>query len=392
MAALDNVVRRSGMSVSDDERLEMVTSYYVAAQRYVRAVSDAVTRANTIHQEVERWRRTDDGRRDGQAEPDLISGRDKWLGEGVRSMTEARINLTALSTATRAVPNPTSAEARHARASLIQALRLYIRCARQVRNLLSDLGGKFGKNYARGGFYETRRTAMEIASLKRLVDSAGMRFETAARIMDREGCDTRLVEPQLILKPHSSDPSTTIEVPNAQGDGTDESRRQGGEHECLGERTEIDRLNCPAPSSDSAGDAEPLPVFAHFGSGASVGRRDMAQKSLLQQMEEIASRVRLLEREKAEAVARIQVLESENRNAVVKTRALEREVGELAAIITQAGDKADEILKIGANDENSQPPAVSVPKESKFREQLGEFSADPQREPKEGSVRPWRSE
>ena len=118
----------------------------------------------------------------------------------------------------------------------------------------------------------------------------------------------------------------------------------------------------------------------------------MAQKSLLQQMEEIASRVRLLEREKAEAIARIQVLESENRDVVAKTRALEREVGELAAIITQAGDRADEILKIVADDETSQPPAVNVPRKSTFREQLGEFSADTRREPKERSSRPWRSD
>ena len=135
MAALDYVMRRSGKSVSDDEWLKGVHSSYVAALPFVRAVNDAVTRANTIHQEVERWLRTDDGRGEEQARPDLTSGREKWLGEGVRSMAEARMNLTALSTATRAVPTPTSAEARHARASLIQALRLYIRCARQARNL-----------------------------------------------------------------------------------------------------------------------------------------------------------------------------------------------------------------------------------------------------------------
>jgi hypothetical protein len=297
-------------------------------------------------------------------------------------MAEARMNLTALSTATRAVPTPTSAEARHARASLIQALRLYIRCARQARNLLSDLGGKFGKNYARGGFYETRRTAMEIASLKRLVDSAGRHFETAAGFMDGEGCDTLLPEPQPILKPYSPDPCATIAVPSAQGDKTDESCRQGGEHEHLDERVVIDSLNCPALSSDSAWGAEPQPAPSHLSSGALLERRDMAQKSLLQQMEEIASRVRLLEREKAEAVARIQVLESENRDVVAKTRALERAVGELAAIITQAGDRADEILKIGADHEISQPPAVNVPKESTFRERLGGISADPQKQPK----------
>jgi len=380
MAALDHVMRRSGKSVSDDKWLKEVHSSYVAALPFVRAVNDAVTTANAIHQEVDLWLRADDRHGEEQVGPDLISGRDKWLGEGVRSMAEARMNLNALSTATRAVPTPTSAEARHARASLIQALRLYIRCARQVRNLLSDLGGNFGKNYARGGFYETRRTAMEIASLKRLVDSAGRHFESAARFMNSESCETPLVKLQPIPTPHSFGSSAVIAVPSAQGDKTDESRRQGGKHERLHEGAKVDGLNCLAPSSHSARDAEPLPVSAQFGSGASVGRRNMAQKSLLQQMEEIASRLRLLEHERAEAVARIQVLESENRNAVAKTRALEREVSELAAIITQAGDRADEMLKIGVNDEVSKPPAVSVPKESNFREQLGEFSADPQRE------------
>jgi hypothetical protein len=121
-------------------------------------------------------------------------------------------------------------------------------------------------------------------------------------------------------------------------------------------------------SSYSAGDAEPLPVSGYSGSGAPVGRRDTAQKSLLQMLEDIAIKVRLLERERNEAVA--------------AARALEREVGDLAALITLADEKVDEILKIGANDEISQPPTVNVPKGSTFREWLGEFSADPQRQPK----------
>ena len=392
MAALDYVMRRSGKSVGDDEWLEGVHSSYAAALPFVRAVNDAVTRANTIHQEVERWRRTDDGRREEQLGPDLISGREKWLGEGVRSMAEARMNLTALSTAIRAVPNPTSAEARNARASLIQALRLYIRCARQVRNLLSDLGGKFGKNYARGGIYETRRTAMEIASLKRLVDSAGRHFETAARFMDGEGCDTRLVEPQPILKPHSSDPCTTMEVPNAQGDGADESRGLGGEHERLDERAEIDSLNCPAPSPDSAWGAEPLPALSHFRSKALLERRDMAQESLLQMLEELASKVRSLERDKRESAARMRALEQEKGEAIAGAQALKRENTELINLITLAGEKVDEILKTGANDEASQPQPVNTPATSTAPERLGEFSANPQRETKERSVRPWRSD
>jgi putative FmdB family regulatory protein len=104
--------------------------------------------------------------------------------------------------------------------------------------------------------------------------------------------------------------------------------------------------------------------------------------SLLQQLEEVASRISLLERDKGEAATRMEALEREKNEAVAKTRALEREVGEMAALITQAGEKVGEILKIGANDEISQPPAVSVPKESTFRERLAEFSADPQKQPK----------
>ncbi len=448
MAALDHVMRRSGMSASDDERLEMVASCYAAAQTYVRAVTDAVTRVNTIHQEVERWRRTDDGRGEERAGADLMSGHEEWLGEGIRSMAEAHINLAALSTAIRAVPNPASAEARNSRASLMQALRLYIRCARRLRKLLSDLGGKFGKNYARGGFYETRWTAMETASLKRLVGSAGKHFETAARLMDGEGCETRLVRLQPIPTPHSFDSSATIALPSAQSEKTDESRRQGGEHECLDERAEVDSLNCPAPSSDSAGDAEPLPLSGHTGSGASVGGRDMAQESLLQMLEELAGRVRSLEREKSEvdakmealergereAVARVQELEHqkkqaaatieeleraerqaaatieafergeqqaaaamqelerEKQQAAVTIRGLEREVGELGALITLAAEKVDEILKVGADDDVSQPQAVAAPARSKVPRQLGEFSAATQSEPKERSSKPWRSD
>jgi hypothetical protein len=95
----------------------------------------------------------------------------------------------------------------------------------------------------------------------------------------------------------------------------------------------------------------------------------MAQKSLLQMLEEVASKVRLLEREKMEAVARIQVLE--------------REVDALAALISLVGAKVDEILRVGANDGNSQPQAVNPPVASKDIERLGEFSPDTQKQPKQ---------
>jgi uncharacterized coiled-coil DUF342 family protein len=113
----------------------------------------------------------------------------------------------------------------------------------------------------------------------------------------------------------------------------------------------------------------------------------MAQKSLLQMLEEVASKHRSLEREKTEAVARAQALEREKNEAIARIQALEREVGELVSLITLAGAKLDEILKVGANDEMSGPQAVNMPAKSKGLEQLEEFSADPQRELKRGFPR-----
>ena len=111
-------------------------------------------------------------------------------------------------------------------------------------------------------------------------------------------------------------------------------------------------------------------------------RRDMAHESLLQQLDELAGKIRLLERAKSEAAAKMETLEREKGEAVAKTQTLEREVGEMAALITLAGEKVREILKTGANDEVLRPPAPNVPRESTFRERLGEFSADPQKQPK----------
>jgi putative FmdB family regulatory protein len=108
--------------------------------------------------------------------------------------------------------------------------------------------------------------------------------------------------------------------------------------------------------------------------------RDMPHESLLQQLEEVASKIRLLEHARGEAVTRMEALEREKNEAVAKTRALEREVGEMAALITLAGEKVEEILKVGANDDVSQPQTVNVPEESKGPMHLGEFSADPQKQ------------
>jgi len=96
--------------------------------------------------------------------------------------------------------------------------------------------------------------------------------------------------------------------------------------------------------------------------------------------EEVASKVRLLEREKAEATARMEALEREMNEAVAKTKALEREVGELVSLITLASEEVAEILKVGAKDEISQPQADNVPTESRSLGQLGESPADPQKE------------
>ena len=108
----------------------------------------------------------------------------------------------------------------------------------------------------------------------------------------------------------------------------------------------------------------------------------MAQESLLQMLEDLASKVRSLELERRQAAAKMQALEREKNEAVATARALEREVGELVSRVTLAGEKVEEILKVGANDEMPQPPVVNVPEESKGHKQLGEFSPDRQRQPK----------
>jgi len=101
------------------------------------------------------------------------------------------------------------------------------------------------------------------------------------------------------------------------------------------------------------------------------GGGDMGRQSLQQMLEDLASKVRMLEREKREGVARIQ--------------ALECEVGELAAVIAQASAKVDEMLNEGRTADVQQQEAVNAPATSTAREQLGGSSADPQREPKEHS-------
>ena len=104
-----------------------------------------------------------------------------------------------------------------------------------------------------------------------------------------------------------------------------------------------------------------------------VERGDMAQESLLQRLEDLASRVRSLEHDKKQATATIealeraerqaaatiqafereeeqtavtiQELEREKKQAAVTIQALEREVAELGAVIAQASAKVDEMLR-----------------------------------------------
>ena len=153
----------------------------------------------------------------------------------------------------------------------------------------------------------------------------------------------------------------------------------------------------------------------------------MARESLLQMLEDLASRVRSFELEKRQAAARMEALEREKTEAVAMARALEhdnkqaaatiealeraerqaaatiqelgrekkqaaltvqgleREVGELGAVIVLASEKVSEMLKDGASADISQPQAVDSSVESKRLEQVMESSADPRRETK------WRS-
>jgi hypothetical protein len=111
----------------------------------------------------------------------------------------------------------------------------------------------------------------------------------------------------------------------------------------------------------------------------------MARESLMQMLEDLASRVRSLERDSRQAAATIQELEREKKQAALTVQGLEREVGELGAVIVLASEKVSEMLKDGASADISQPQAVDAPVKSKSLERLMESSADPKKESK------WRS-
>jgi chromosome segregation ATPase len=144
--------------------------------------------------------------------------------------------------------------------------------------------------------------------------------------------------------------------------------------------------------------------------GVHVERRLVAQESLLQRLEDLAGKVRSLEREKRQAAATIealergerqataaieafergerqaaltiQELEREKKQAALTIQELEREVGKLGALIALASEKVDEMLKEGTTDDMSQPQAVNVAAGSKGLEQPGESSADPEKKTK----------
>jgi len=155
----------------------------------------------------------------------------------------------------------------------------------------------------------------------------------------------------------------------------------------------------------------------------------MARESLLQMLEDLAARVKLLELEKRlaaaktealerdgkqaaatiqalerdlgeaaaaieafergerQAAATIQELEREKKQAALTIQGLEREVGELGAVIALASEKASEMLNDGAAADMSKPQAADAPVEPKRLEQLGEFSPVSQKQPRRLSPR-----
>jgi putative FmdB family regulatory protein len=181
--------------------------------------------------------------------------------------------------------------------------------------------------------------------------------------------------------------SEAQKLASGYGSKTGDSTQPAGE---TSRQPGVDSAIRPAPSSGSARDAEPLPVSGHFGSGASAGKRDMAPQSLSQMLEELANRIRSLERENRQAAGTIQGLEREKRQAAVTIQGLEREVGELGALIALVSEKVDQMLREGAIDDKSQPRAVNTPSTSTAGERPAESSSDPQSEPKGRSGKAFR--
>jgi len=156
--------------------------------------------------------------------------------------------------------------------------------------------------------------------------------------------------------------------------------------------------NATGPLLDFLNAASGMPMatvtdFLQTGVGSAdhhLERRGMLQNSLLQQIEDLARKVKLLEREKREAVARAQELEREQKQAAVTIEALQSEVGELGALISAASEKVAEIMKEDTTDYTLQRRAVNAPAEASARGQLGESSAAPKTELKERSSKAYR--
>jgi hypothetical protein len=174
-----------GKTVSDDEWLKAVKPFYIAARTFVKVVKDAVIEVNAVRDNVASWHKAQRGLEGKQEDYGVVAQREaESHKEQARRVVDACINLASVAKTVSTLPGPGSAEGRRAKKSLERALRLYLRCARRASKLLRDLGGKFGRNYARGKIYETRWTAMETASLGRMVEDAGRNLETAARFID----------------------------------------------------------------------------------------------------------------------------------------------------------------------------------------------------------------
>jgi len=174
-----------GKTVSDDEWLKAVKPFYIAARTFVKVVKDAVTEVNTVRDNVTSWHKAQRGLEGKQEDYGVVARREiESHEEQARRVADACINLASVTKTISALPGPSSAEGRRAKKSLEQALRLYLRCARRASKLLRDFGGKFGRNYARGRIYETTWTAMEAASLTRMVVNAGRTLEIATRFID----------------------------------------------------------------------------------------------------------------------------------------------------------------------------------------------------------------
>ncbi len=93
----------------------------------------------------------------------------------------------------------------------------------------------------------------------------------------------------------------------------------------------------------------------------------MEQKPLLDVIEEVAARMRLIERERDEAVARAQLYE--------------RQVIELASLVNSASVKLQGMLRADGGGKTPPPDLIEMPQDSALLEFLHEFSPDPKRYP-----------